>query len=34
VASRYGRDVLGDKIRELAEKRAAGRDEDVDDEFA
>jgi chromosome transmission fidelity protein 4 len=34
VASRYGRDVLGDKIRELAEKRAAGRDEDVDDEFS
>ena len=33
VASRYGRDVLGEKIRELAEKRAAGTDAE-DDEYA
>jgi chromosome transmission fidelity protein 4 len=32
VAGRYGRDVLGEKIRELAEKRAAGREEG-DEEF-
>ncbi|KAL1654998.1 DNA polymerase alpha accessory factor Mcl1 [Didymella pomorum] len=34
VASRYGRDVLGEKIRELAEKRAAGGEVDEDDEYA
>ena len=38
VASRYGRDVLGEKIRELAERKAAaaarGAEEEEDDEFA
>lgn len=35
VASRYGRDVLGEKIRELAEKKAAARGaEEDEDEFA
>ena len=34
VASRYGRDVLGEKIRELAEKRAASGDDDEEDEYA
>jgi chromosome transmission fidelity protein 4 len=34
VANRYGRDVLGEKIRELAEKKAAGRDDDEEDEYA
>jgi chromosome transmission fidelity protein 4 len=34
VASRYGRDVLGEKIRELAEKRAAGGDDEDEDEYA
>ena len=36
VASRYGRDVLGEKIRELAEKKAAAamRAEEDEDEFA
>jgi chromosome transmission fidelity protein 4 len=34
VASRYGRDVLGEKIRELAERKAAGRDgEEIDEGF-
>jgi len=28
VAERYGRSVLGDKIRELGEKRVAGMDDD------
>ena len=28
VAERYGRSVLGDKIRELCEKRVAGMDDD------
>lgn len=32
VAQRYGRDVLGEKIRELAERKAA-RGEEVDDEY-
>ncbi|KAF1926592.1 tricorn protease domain 2-containing protein [Didymella exigua CBS 183.55] len=32
VASRYGRDVLGEKIRELAENKAASREDD-DDEY-
>jgi chromosome transmission fidelity protein 4 len=31
VASRYGREVLGEKIRELAERRAAGREEGEDE---
>lgn len=31
VASRYGRDVLGEKIRELAERRVAGREEGEDE---
>lgn len=34
VAGRYGRDVLGEKIRELAETRAARRDDDEEDEYA
>ncbi|KAF3041531.1 hypothetical protein E8E12_005479 [Didymella heteroderae] len=34
VASRYGRDVLGEKIRELAERRAAGGDDEEEDEYA
>ena len=35
VASRYGRDVLGEKIRELAERKAAARGaEEDEDEFA
>lgn len=34
VASRYGRDVLGEKIRELAENRAARADDDEEDEYA
>jgi chromosome transmission fidelity protein 4 len=33
VASRYGREVLGEKIRELAEQKAAARDEEVDDDL-
>ncbi|KAF1943366.1 WD40 repeat-like protein [Clathrospora elynae] len=34
VASRYGREVLGEKIRELAERKAlAGDGEEMDDEF-
>jgi chromosome transmission fidelity protein 4 len=33
VASRYGRAVLGEKIRELAEQKAAVREEEVDDDF-
>jgi chromosome transmission fidelity protein 4 len=33
VASRYGRTVLGEKIRELAEQKAAVREEEVDDDF-
>jgi chromosome transmission fidelity protein 4 len=33
VAARYGRDVLGEKIRELAEKKAMERIEDVEDEY-
>ena len=28
VADRYGRTILGDKIREVAERKAEGRDED------
>jgi chromosome transmission fidelity protein 4 len=32
VASRYGRDVLGEKIRELAEKKAAARGAEEDEE--
>jgi chromosome transmission fidelity protein 4 len=28
VAERYGRNILGDKIRELGEKRVSGRDDD------
>ncbi|KNG45689.1 minichromosome loss protein 1 protein [Stemphylium lycopersici] len=31
VASRYGREVLGEKIRELAERKALARDDDEDD---
>jgi chromosome transmission fidelity protein 4 len=31
VAGRYGREVLGEKIRELAERKALGREEDVDE---
>ncbi|KKK22848.1 chromosome segregation protein [Aspergillus ochraceoroseus] len=34
VAERYGRGVLEDKIRELAERRYAGEDDDDDDELA
>lgn len=36
VAARYGREVLGEKIRELAERKAAARDVDEldDDDFA
>ena len=30
VASRFGRDALGEKIRELAERRMVGLDDDVD----
>jgi chromosome transmission fidelity protein 4 len=33
VAARYGRDVLGEKSRDLAERKAAARDEDVEDDF-
>lgn len=33
VAARYGRDVLGEKIRELAEKKAMERVEDAEDEY-
>jgi chromosome transmission fidelity protein 4 len=33
VAARYGRAVLGEKIRELAEQKAAVREEEVDDDF-
>jgi chromosome transmission fidelity protein 4 len=33
VAARYGRDVLGEKIRELAEKKAMERVEDVEDDY-
>ncbi|EOA88525.1 DNA polymerase alpha accessory factor Mcl1 [Exserohilum turcicum] len=31
VASRYGREVLGEKIRELAERKALARDDDEDE---
>jgi chromosome transmission fidelity protein 4 len=33
VAARYGRDVLGEKIRELAEKKAMERVEEVEDDY-
>lgn len=33
VAARYGRDVLGEKIRELAEERAAKRIKEAEDEY-
>lgn len=33
VADRYGREVLGEKIRELAERRVGGLDADGDDEY-
>ena len=32
VASRYGREVLGDKIRDLAERRAAAREREEQEE--
>jgi chromosome transmission fidelity protein 4 len=31
VATRYGREVLGEKIREVAERRMAGVGEDEDE---
>jgi chromosome transmission fidelity protein 4 len=31
VASRYGREMLGEKIRELAEKKALAREDDEEE---
>ncbi|KAH7320244.1 WD40-repeat-containing domain protein [Stachybotrys elegans] len=33
VAERYGRTILGEKIREIGDKRAGGLDDDGDDDF-